>query len=147
MIELLFMRTRQKLTFSLGNPGTSTPEVSNSTTLSSLSVFSTVGGTSNSPNNILGAAPPALASFSASLPVVEGGEFETNITRFTLLIRSLAFNKSGTMLATTDDDEGIKLINTIDGSVDHIYGRPAIFPKPVNFATRFFDFFSSVITI
>lgn len=49
-----------------------------------------------------------------------GGEFETNITRFTLPIRSLAFNKSGTMLAAAGDDEGIKLINTIDGSVARV---------------------------
>ncbi|KAK1379813.1 WD repeat and HMG-box DNA-binding protein 1-like [Heracleum sosnowskyi] len=52
--------------------------------------------------------------------MLSGGEFETNITRFTLLIRSLAFIKSGTMLAATDDDEGIKLINTIDGSVARV---------------------------
>ncbi|KAK1393453.1 hypothetical protein POM88_012509 [Heracleum sosnowskyi] len=63
---------KAKLTFSLGNPGTSAPQVSNSATLSSLSVSSTVGGTSNSPNDILRAAPPALASFIAILPAVEG---------------------------------------------------------------------------
>lgn len=49
-----------------------------------------------------------------------GGEFETNITRFTLPIRALAFNKSGTMLAAAGDDEGIKLINTIDGSIARV---------------------------
>lgn len=49
-----------------------------------------------------------------------GGEFETNITRFTLPIRSLAFNISGSMLAAAGDDEGIKLINTIDGSIARV---------------------------
>lgn len=46
-----------------------------------------------------------------------GGEFQTNITRFTLPIRVLAFNGSGSLLAAAGDDEGIKLINTIDGSI------------------------------
>ncbi|VVB16977.1 unnamed protein product [Arabis nemorensis] len=45
------------------------------------------------------------------------GEFQTNITRFTLPIRALAFNGSGSLLAAAGDDEGIKLINTIDGSI------------------------------
>ncbi|XP_010257868.1 PREDICTED: WD repeat and HMG-box DNA-binding protein 1 [Nelumbo nucifera] len=49
-----------------------------------------------------------------------GGEFQTNITRFTLPIRALAFNKSGSMLAAAGDDEGIKLINTIDGSIARV---------------------------
>lgn len=49
-----------------------------------------------------------------------GGEFETNITRFTLPLRALAFNKSGSMLAAAGDDEGIKLINTIDGSIARV---------------------------
>lgn len=51
---------------------------------------------------------------------MSGGEYETNITRFTLPIRSLAFNKSGSMLAAAGDDEGIKLINTIDGSIARV---------------------------
>ncbi|KAF5198785.1 Wd repeat-containing protein [Thalictrum thalictroides] len=49
-----------------------------------------------------------------------GGEFQTNITRFTLPIRALAFNKSGSMLGAAGDDEGIKLINTIDGSIARV---------------------------
>ncbi|KAF8399240.1 hypothetical protein HHK36_015105 [Tetracentron sinense] len=49
-----------------------------------------------------------------------GGEFQTNVTRFTLPIRALAFNKSGSMLAAAGDDEGIKLINTIDGSIARV---------------------------
>lgn len=50
-----------------------------------------------------------------------GGEFETNISRFTLPIRALSFNRSGTMLAAGGDDDGIKLINTIDGSVARVF--------------------------
>ncbi|GLU20307.1 hypothetical protein SLE2022_365140 [Rubroshorea leprosula] len=49
-----------------------------------------------------------------------GGEFQTNVTRFTLPIRAVAFNKSGSMLAAAGDDEGIKLINTIDGSIARV---------------------------
>ena len=51
---------------------------------------------------------------------LSGGEFETNITRFTLPIRALSFNRSGSMLAAAGDDEGIKLINTIDGSIARV---------------------------
>lgn len=51
---------------------------------------------------------------------LSAGVFETNITRFTLPIRSLAFNKSGSMLAAAGDDEGIKLIDTIDGSIARV---------------------------
>ncbi|KDP31399.1 hypothetical protein JCGZ_11775 [Jatropha curcas] len=57
---------------------------------------------------------------SVKLYKFPGGEFETNITRFTLPIRVLAFNKSGSMLAAAGDDEGIKLINTIDGSIARV---------------------------
>lgn len=49
-----------------------------------------------------------------------GGEFETNITRFTLPIRAVAFNKSGTILAAGGDDEDIKLVNTIDGTIARV---------------------------
>lgn len=49
-----------------------------------------------------------------------GGEFQTNVTRFTLPIRALAFNRSGTLLAAAGDDDGIKLINTIDGSIARV---------------------------
>ncbi|KAL4584152.1 hypothetical protein LXL04_008743 [Taraxacum kok-saghyz] len=52
--------------------------------------------------------------------ISSGGEFESNITRFTLPIRALSFNRSGTMLAAGGDDDGIKLINTIDGSVARV---------------------------
>ncbi|KAJ4843865.1 hypothetical protein Tsubulata_039305 [Turnera subulata] len=57
---------------------------------------------------------------SVKLYKFPGGEFETNVTRFTLPIRALAFNKSGSMLAAAGDDEGIKLINTIDGSIARV---------------------------
>ncbi|XP_074316480.1 protein ENHANCER OF LHP1 1 [Silene latifolia] len=48
------------------------------------------------------------------------GEFQNNITRFTLPIRTLAFNKSGSLLAAAGDDEGIKLINTVDATIARI---------------------------
>ncbi|KAJ8536345.1 hypothetical protein K7X08_034746 [Anisodus acutangulus] len=57
---------------------------------------------------------------SVKLYKFPAGEFETNITRFTLPIRALAFNRSGTMLAAAGDDDGIKLINTIDGSIARV---------------------------
>ncbi|CAK7323182.1 unnamed protein product [Dovyalis caffra] len=57
---------------------------------------------------------------SVKLYKFPSGEFETNVTRFTLPIRALAFNKSGSMLAAAGDDEGIKLINTIDGSIARV---------------------------
>lgn len=60
---------------------------------------------------------PLSSINSQSVSFLLVGEFETNITRFTLPIRSLSFNKSGSMLAAAGDDEGIKLINTIDGSI------------------------------
>lgn len=53
--------------------------------------------------------------------LIPGGEFETNISRFTLPIRALSFNRSGTMLAAGGDDDGIKLINTIDGSIARVF--------------------------
>ncbi|XP_022968783.1 WD repeat and HMG-box DNA-binding protein 1 [Cucurbita maxima] len=57
---------------------------------------------------------------SVKLYKFPGGEFETNITRFTLPIRTLAFNKSGSLLAAAGEDDGIKLINTIDGSIARV---------------------------
>lgn len=52
--------------------------------------------------------------------LASGGEFQTNVTRFTLPIRTLAFNRSGSLLAAAGDDEGIKLIATIDGSIARV---------------------------
>ncbi|XP_072962033.1 protein ENHANCER OF LHP1 1 [Typha angustifolia] len=48
------------------------------------------------------------------------GEFQSNVTRFTLPIRSLAFNRSGSLLAAAGDDDGIKLIATIDSSISKV---------------------------
>lgn len=56
----------------------------------------------------------------ASNYIYVGGDFETNITRFTLPIRAVTFNKSGTILAAAGDDEGIKLVNTIDGTIARV---------------------------
>ncbi|CAA2976363.1 WD repeat and HMG-box DNA-binding 1 [Olea europaea subsp. europaea] len=57
---------------------------------------------------------------SVKLYKFPGGDFETNITRFTLPLRALSFNKSGTMLAAAGDDEGIKLVNTVDGTIARV---------------------------
>ncbi|XP_076947551.1 protein ENHANCER OF LHP1 1-like [Bidens hawaiensis] len=57
---------------------------------------------------------------SVKLYKFPGGEFESNISRFTLPIRALSFNRQGTMLAAGGDDDGIKLINTIDGSIARV---------------------------
>ncbi|PWA90383.1 transducin family protein / WD-40 repeat family protein [Artemisia annua] len=57
---------------------------------------------------------------SVKLYKFPGGEFESNISRFTLPIRALSFNRSGTMLAAGGDDDGIKLIITIDGSISRV---------------------------
>ncbi|KAM7277937.1 hypothetical protein ACFE04_005071 [Oxalis oulophora] len=57
---------------------------------------------------------------SVKLYKFPSGDFDTNITRFTLPLRALAFNEKGTMLAAAGDDEGIKLINTIDGTIARV---------------------------
>uniref|UniRef100_A0ACD5YJH1 Uncharacterized protein n=1 Tax=Avena sativa TaxID=4498 RepID=A0ACD5YJH1_AVESA len=48
------------------------------------------------------------------------GTFQSNVARFTLPIRSLAFNKKGTLLAAAGDDDGIKLIATIDNTISKV---------------------------
>ncbi|KAF8646040.1 hypothetical protein HU200_066003 [Digitaria exilis] len=48
------------------------------------------------------------------------GKFQSNVARFTLPIRSLAFNKKGTLLAAAGDDDGIKLIATIDNTISKV---------------------------
>ncbi|KAL6594289.1 hypothetical protein ACP70R_048482 [Stipagrostis hirtigluma subsp. patula] len=48
------------------------------------------------------------------------GEFQSNVARFTLPIRSLAFNRKGTLLAAAGDDDGIKLIATIDNTISKV---------------------------
>ncbi|KAI3927214.1 hypothetical protein MKW92_001969 [Papaver armeniacum] len=57
---------------------------------------------------------------SVSLYNFPGGKFQTNVTRFTLPIRCLSFNKSGSLLAAAGDDEGIKLIDTIDSTISRV---------------------------
>ncbi|KAD2805933.1 hypothetical protein E3N88_39310 [Mikania micrantha] len=57
---------------------------------------------------------------SVKLYKFPGGVFESNVSRFTLPIRALSFNRQGTMLAAGGDDDGIKLINTIDGSIARV---------------------------
>ncbi|KAK1422282.1 hypothetical protein QVD17_25282 [Tagetes erecta] len=71
-----------------------------------------------SPNSTLLAS--GSSDRSVKLYRFPGGEFESNISRFTLPIRSLSFNRQGTMLAAGGDDDGIKLINTIDGSIARV---------------------------
>ncbi|XP_078443316.1 transducin family protein / WD-40 repeat family protein isoform X2 [Wolffia australiana] len=48
------------------------------------------------------------------------GDFQSNVTRFTLPIRCLAFNRSGSLLAAAGDDDGIKLIATVDSSISRV---------------------------
>ncbi|KAJ3693246.1 hypothetical protein LUZ60_008726 [Juncus effusus] len=48
------------------------------------------------------------------------GQFQSNVTRFTLPIRSLAFNKTGSLLAAGGDDDGIKLISTVDSTISKV---------------------------
>ncbi|XP_078171253.1 transducin family protein / WD-40 repeat family protein [Carex rostrata] len=57
---------------------------------------------------------------SVKLCSFPGGAFQGNVTRFTLPIKSLAFNKSGTLLAAAGDDDGIKLISTIDLTISRV---------------------------
>lgn len=56
----------------------------------------------------------------ARLLHISDGEFQSNVTRFTLPIRSLSFNKSGSLLAAAGDDDGIKLIATLDSSISKV---------------------------
>uniref|UniRef100_A0A1D1ZIT4 WD repeat and HMG-box DNA-binding protein 1 n=1 Tax=Anthurium amnicola TaxID=1678845 RepID=A0A1D1ZIT4_9ARAE len=62
----------------------------------------------------------ASVDHSVKLYAFPGGEFQSNVTRFTLPIRCLAFNKSGSLLAAAGDDDGIKLIATIDSSIARV---------------------------
>ncbi|ONK68237.1 uncharacterized protein A4U43_C05F9120 [Asparagus officinalis] len=57
---------------------------------------------------------------SVKLYTFPDGEFQSNVTRFTLPIRCLAFNKSGSLLAAAGDDDGIKLIATVDSSISRV---------------------------
>lgn len=57
---------------------------------------------------------------SVNSDFVAEGVFQSNVARFTLPIRSLAFNKKGTLLAAGGDDDGIKLIATIDNTISKV---------------------------
>ncbi|KAJ4763190.1 WD repeat and HMG-box DNA-binding protein 1 [Rhynchospora pubera] len=68
------------------------------------------------------AGPLASGSFDHSVKLYNFpvGSFQGNVTRFTLPIKSLAFNKSGSLLAAAGDDDGIKLISTIDLTISRV---------------------------
>ncbi|KAG6472940.1 WD repeat and HMG-box DNA-binding protein 1-like [Zingiber officinale] len=57
---------------------------------------------------------------SVKIYTLPEGEFQSNITRFTLPIRALSFNKSGSLLAAAGDDDGIKLVATIDSTISKV---------------------------
>ncbi|CAM6122605.1 unnamed protein product [Calypogeia fissa] len=61
----------------------------------------------------------ATASLDKSVKLYSypGANFENNITRFTLPIRSLAFSITGGLLAAAGDDDEIKVISTADNSI------------------------------
>ncbi|KAK4426922.1 hypothetical protein Salat_1461000 [Sesamum alatum] len=46
--------------------------------------------------------------------------FAVSVGSIHIAIRAVAFNKSGTILAAAGDDEGIKLVNTIDGTIARV---------------------------
>ena len=46
-----------------------------------------------------------------------GGDFDSVATRFSLPVRALAYSPSGTNLAASGDDEGIKLISAAESKV------------------------------
>ena len=45
------------------------------------------------------------------------GDFDSVATRFSLPVRTLAYSPSGTNLAASGDDEGIKLISAAESKV------------------------------
>lgn len=47
------------------------------------------------------------------------GDFDSVATRFSLPVRALAYSPSGTNLAASGDDEGIKLISAAESKVPH----------------------------
>ncbi|XP_020102596.1 WD repeat and HMG-box DNA-binding protein 1 [Ananas comosus] len=69
---------------------------------------------------ICGSLASGSIDHSVKLYSFPEGEFQSNITRFTLPIRSLAFNRSGSLLAAAGDDDGIKLIATIDNTISKV---------------------------
>nr|CAD1839418.1 unnamed protein product [Ananas comosus var. bracteatus] len=69
---------------------------------------------------ICGSLASGSIDHSVKLYSFPEGEFQSNITRFTLPIRSLIFNRSGSLLAAAGDDDGIKLIATIDNTISKV---------------------------
>ncbi|KAK1404360.1 Cleavage stimulation factor subunit 77 [Heracleum sosnowskyi] len=100
-------------------PGTSAPEISNSATLSSLSVPSTVGGTSNSPTDILRAAPPALASFIASLPAVEGPSPDVDFVLSICMQSNFPAKQAGKPGTTSKQMQGVAAPSLSDTNKSH----------------------------
>ncbi|KAL8097037.1 cleavage stimulation factor subunit 77 [Apium graveolens] len=99
-------------------PGVSVPEVSNSATLSSLSVPSIVGGTSNSPNDIRRAAPPALESFIANLPAVEGPSPDVDFVLSICMQTNFPAKQAGKPGTTSKQLQGVTVpsLSDISGS-------------------------------
>ncbi|KAK1358777.1 Cleavage stimulation factor subunit 3 [Heracleum sosnowskyi] len=95
-------------------PGAPAPEVSNLATLSSLSVPSIVGGTSNSPNDILRAAPPALASFIASLPAVEGPSPDVDFVLSICMQSNFTAKQTGKPGTTSKQMQGVAAPSSSD---------------------------------
>ncbi|PKA47519.1 Flagellar WD repeat-containing protein Pf20 [Apostasia shenzhenica] len=77
-------------------------------------------GTQNDCDHLFG--PRCLRLSLIYCPRLGGnnGKFQSNVTRFTLPIHALAFNKSGGLLAAAGDDDGIKLIATVDNSISRV---------------------------
>ncbi|KAK1356916.1 Suf domain-containing protein [Heracleum sosnowskyi] len=99
-------------------PGTA-PEVSNSATLSSLSVPSTVGGTSNRPNEILRAAPPDLASFIASLPAMEGPSPDVDFVLSICIQSNFPAKQAGKPGTTSKQMQGVAAPSLSDTNKSH----------------------------
>ncbi|KAL1811942.1 hypothetical protein ACET3Z_022007 [Daucus carota] len=95
-------------------PGPSAPEAPNSATLSGISVPSIVGGTSNSHNDILRAAPPALASFIASLPAVEGPSPDVDFVLSICLQSNFPAKQAGKPGTTSKQLQGVAAPSSSD---------------------------------
>jgi chromosome transmission fidelity protein 4 len=51
---------------------------------------------------------------------IADGKFDSNVTRFTLPLRALAFSATGGTLAAGGDDDGIRLISVADASISQV---------------------------
>ncbi|RWW74090.1 hypothetical protein BHE74_00017983 [Ensete ventricosum] len=87
----------------------------------SVKIYSFPGMPSSSSSSIASFSKDSFREIIWSRPelAINTG-FPSNVTRFTLPIRSLAFNKSGSLLAAAGDDDGIKLIATIDNTISKV---------------------------